>query len=56
MKSTRKGLRDGELEKDTYGRITCSACEKALKKVNDPEKVFSVRTCPECGAEWKELR
>ncbi|ELZ91807.1 hypothetical protein C440_15884 [Haloferax mucosum ATCC BAA-1512] len=56
MKTTRKGLRDGELEKDTYERLTCSECGKSLKKKNDPDEVFSVRTCPKCGREWKELR
>lgn len=55
MKSTRKGLRNGELSKDTYERLTCSQCEKTLKKRNDPEEVFSVRICPECGRRWKEL-
>lgn len=56
MKSTRKGLRDGELEKDTYERVTCSDCEKVLKKEDDPDEVFSVRICPECEREWKDLR
>lgn len=56
MKSTRKGLRDGELDKDNYGRIVCAACEETLKKANDPDEVFSVRTCPDCAKEWKELR
>jgi len=56
MKSTRKGLRDGELEKDSYGRITCSECDAKLKKANNPDEVFSVRSCPDCDKEWKELR
>ncbi|GAB3410828.1 hypothetical protein GCM10027435_01810 [Haloparvum alkalitolerans] len=56
MKSTRKGLRDGDLFKDTYERLNCAACEKVLKKQNDPDKVYSVRICPECEAEFKELR
>lgn len=56
MKSTRKGLRDGELFKDTYERLNCSECEMTLKKEDDPEEVYSVRICPECGQEWKELR
>jgi len=56
MKSTRKGLRDGELFKDNYERIKCKSCDQTLKKKNDPAEVFSVRTCPDCGAEWKELR
>jgi NAD-dependent SIR2 family protein deacetylase len=56
MKSTRKGLRDGELVKDTYERLTCAECEQTLKKENDPDEIFSVRTCPDCGKQWKELR
>lgn len=56
MESTRKGIREGELYKDTYERLTCNDCEKSLKTANDPDEVFTVRTCPECGREWKELR
>ena len=55
-KSTRKGLRDGDLIKDTYERLNCADCEQVLKKENDPDEVFSVRICPECGARFKELR
>ena len=56
MKSTRKGLRAGDLYKDTYERLTCTDCDETLKKENDPAEVYSVRTCPECGSVWKELR
>ncbi|WP_303652392.1 HVO_0758 family zinc finger protein [Halorubrum sp. PV6] len=56
MKSTRKGLRDGDLIKDTYERLNCAACEMVLKKKTDSAEVFSVRTCPECGSEFKDLR
>ncbi|WP_348611036.1 HVO_0758 family zinc finger protein [Halobaculum rarum] len=56
MKSTRKGLREGELEKDNYERLVCSDCGQSLAKKNPPEEVYSVRTCPDCGREWKELR
>jgi len=56
MKSTRKGLREGELEKDTYERLNCAECGETLGTKNDPDEVFSVRECPECGTEWKELR
>ena len=56
MKTTRKGLRDGELDKDTYGRLMCSDCGDSLKKTNDPDEVFALRICPNCGTEWKELR
>jgi hypothetical protein len=27
-----------------------------LKKRDDPDEVFSLRICPECGREWKDLR
>lgn len=56
MKSVRKGLRDGDLEKDTYDRVNCAACEQTLKTRNDPDEVFSVRICPDCGTEYKDLR
>jgi predicted RNA-binding Zn-ribbon protein involved in translation (DUF1610 family) len=56
MRSVRKGLRDGELTKDTYERVTCAECGKTLKNRDDPDEVFSVRVCPECGTEWKDLR
>ena len=56
MKSVRQALRDGELEKDTYERISCGDCEKPLGTTNDPDTVETIRTCPDCGSEWKELR
>ena len=56
MKSTRKGLRDGDLVKDTYERLNCVECEIVLKKEKNSDEVFSVRTCPECDLEFKELR
>ena len=55
MKSVRKALRDGDLDKDTYGRLLCGECETNLKTKNDPEQIGSVRACPECGTEYKEL-
>ena len=55
MKSVRKALRDGDLEKDTYERLTCSDCGKTLSTVNDPDEIGTVRQCPDCGGEWKEI-
>jgi len=55
MKSTRKGLRNDDLYKDNYERIACSECEETLKRENDPDEVFDIRTCPNCGKRWKEL-
>lgn len=56
MQSVRKGLREGSIEKDTYERLTCAECGKELKNTDDPDEVFTVRTCPACGREWKDLR
>ena len=56
MKSTRKGLRENELERDNYERLVCVACGQSLKTDNPPDEVYSVRTCPDCGTVWKELR
>jgi len=56
MKTVRKALRDGDLAKDTYERVNCADCEKTLKTKNDPGEIGTVRACPECGGEWKELR
>ena len=55
MKSVRKALRDDELYKDTYERLNCTECEMALKTKNDPDEIGSVRLCPECGSEWREI-
>ncbi|MCU4925326.1 hypothetical protein OB905_04900 [Halobacteria archaeon AArc-dxtr1] len=56
MKTIRKGLREGTLEKDTYERVVCVECEKPLKTTNDPDSITTVRACPDCETEWKELR
>jgi DNA replicative helicase MCM subunit Mcm2 (Cdc46/Mcm family) len=55
MQSVRKGLRAGEIEKDTYERLTCSDCGEELETRNDPEEIGKLRACPECGREWKEV-
>jgi DNA-directed RNA polymerase subunit RPC12/RpoP len=55
MESVRKGLRAGDLEKDMYGRLTCTACEEEVNTENDPDEIHKVRVCPECGERWKEL-
>lgn len=56
MQSVRKGLRGGDIVKDTYERLTCDACETPLNTENDPSEVGSVRGCPDCGRRWRELR
>lgn len=55
MQSVRKALREGAVEKDTYGRLSCTSCGVDLKTRNDPDVIGTVRTCPECGREWKDL-
>jgi predicted RNA-binding Zn-ribbon protein involved in translation (DUF1610 family) len=55
MESIRKGLRAGDLEKDTYDRIQCAACGENLSKRDDPDEVGAVRFCPDCGREWHQV-
>ncbi|MFB6300791.1 MAG: HVO_0758 family zinc finger protein [Halobacteriales archaeon] len=55
MESVRKGLREGEIEQDTYGRLVCGFCDTNLDKRSDPEDLGAIRTCPDCGREWRAL-
>jgi len=55
MESVRKGLRSGDIVKDTYERLACSTCEEELATKNDPDDVGKRRVCPACGSEWKEV-
>jgi len=56
MDSTQRGLRAGDLEKDTYERLTCADCAEPLATERRDDEVYTLRRCPECGQEWKELR
>lgn len=55
MDTVRKGLRDGDITKDTYGRYQCATDGVVLKKQNDPDGMGSIRTCPDCGRRWRRL-
>ncbi len=55
MDSVRKGLRAGDIEKDTYERLTCAACGVTLETKNDPDALGTVRQCPKCGTEWQRI-
>jgi len=55
MRSVRKGLREGEITKDTYDRLQCGDCETSLSTRDDPGDVGSVRVCPDCGREWRQV-
>ncbi|AFZ71830.1 HVO_0758 family zinc finger protein [Natronobacterium gregoryi] len=56
MKSVRQALRNDELDKDTYDRLVCAECDKPLQTENDPDSIKTVRICPDCKQEWKEIR
>lgn len=56
MESVQKGLRAGEIVKDTYDRLVCAECEQELATRNEPEEIGSVRMCPDCGRQWRRLR
>jgi len=55
MDTVRKGLRSGDVEKDGYGRLSCSACGESLATDNDPDEIGKIRVCPACDSRWKEL-
>lgn len=55
MDSVRKGLRAGDIEKDTYERLVCADCEEVLNTESDPDEVGKIRRCPDCGREWQQL-
>jgi predicted RNA-binding Zn-ribbon protein involved in translation (DUF1610 family) len=55
MDSVRKGLRNGDLERDVYDRLRCTECDEDLDTDMDVGGVGSVHACPECGTEWREL-
>jgi len=55
MESIRKGLRAGNIEKDTYERLVCAECEEPLDTRSDPETIGKVRQCPDCGREWEQI-
>lgn len=55
MDTVRQGLRGGDIEKDTYERLICVHCDERLKTQNDPDEVFTVRVCPDCEREYKQV-
>jgi len=55
MESVTKGLRQGDIVKDTYDRLICAECETRLKRRDKPDEIGSVRGCPDCGQEWRQL-
>ncbi|WP_330166484.1 HVO_0758 family zinc finger protein [Halobacterium sp. KA-4] len=55
MDSIRRALREGEIKKDMYERLECAECDEQLVTKNEPDEVGSIRACPECGQEWRQL-
>ncbi|MDZ7702051.1 MAG: HVO_0758 family zinc finger protein [Halobacteriales archaeon] len=55
MESVRKGLRAGQLDKDTYGRLECSNCEVGLTKKEAEDDMGYLHTCPDCGRVWRRV-
>jgi predicted RNA-binding Zn-ribbon protein involved in translation (DUF1610 family) len=55
MDSVRQGLRAGDIEKDTYERLTCTDCGEQLGTQNEPGEIGKVRVCPSCGDRWTEM-
>ncbi|WP_331456491.1 MULTISPECIES: HVO_0758 family zinc finger protein [Halobacterium] len=55
MDSVRRGLRQDDISKDMYERLTCTQCGEQLVTENNPDDVGSIRACPECGSQWRQL-
>lgn len=55
MKSVRSGLRTGEIERDTYQRLSCIECDSQLRTIDNPDELGAIRQCPECGRQWRQL-
>lgn len=55
MESVRKGLRAGQIDKDTYGRLECSNCDVGLTKKEDEDGMGYLHTCPDCGRVWRRV-
>ncbi len=55
MDSVHKGLRAGDITKDTYGRLACTECEVRLGKKEAEEGYGYIHTCPECGRGWRRI-
>jgi len=56
MRSVRKALRAGEIEKGTYDRLECAECGATLKSRNDPDELGVIRSCHNCDREWQEIK
>lgn len=56
MDTVRDGLSADDLKKDTFDRLVCVECDRALKMRNDPDELGRVRYCADCGGEWVEMR
>lgn len=55
MRSVRQGIREGEIEKDTYERLECAECGVQLGTRNESGEIGSIRECPKCGREWEQV-
>ncbi|WP_172967042.1 MULTISPECIES: HVO_0758 family zinc finger protein [Halosegnis] len=55
MDTVRQGLRAGDIEKDTYERLTCAHCGESLATRDTDDGVGKIRSCPDCDREYKEL-
>lgn len=56
METVRKGIRNDELYKDTYQRLTCEQCDRELATESDPSEPGTIRQCPDCKRQWRQLR
>lgn len=55
MDTVREGIRDGAIDRGSYGRLACTACDRKLGLANEQETIGTIMECPECGTQWREL-
>jgi hypothetical protein len=53
--SISKGSRNGDIEKDSYKRLLCADCGTRLARRTVPDEPWTLRRCPECDRQWRDL-
>lgn len=53
MDTVHNGLREGDLEKDTYDRLVCAHCEVELERDKGHRLGKKVYRCPKCETRWE---
>lgn len=55
METVREGLRDENIHRGRYERLTCSKCDIELSLSSDDGEIGTIRVCRGCGTKWREI-